>query len=201
MKSDSASKGARSLALLALVLGVAGLVLGGSAIGVAVTHSGANGAAGSRGAPGVNGTNGARGPAGPGAIVKQVFNDGTTVMTGTCGFYNGSNLSFTVAGPGTFVVTASLVLYIHHSLANYTFYTMSLANASAACNPSANNYVEGEWSDALPNGTYYPDFDLVQSFQVGAAGTYTFGIIGTMGGGTDPTEFYYASTVGVFYPS
>jgi hypothetical protein len=175
-----------------LILGVVALVLGGSGLAIALTHAGPagpTGAAGARGAPG------------PGATTLQGFNVGTTALSGVCGYYSGSNLTFVVSEPGTFVITASVEIYIHHSSGNYTFYTVSLANTSAACNPEANNFVEEDWSDAFPTGNYYPTHGLAQNFQVGAAGTYTFGIVGTMGGGTDPTEFYYATVVAVFYPS
>jgi hypothetical protein len=180
---------------VALILGVVALVLGGSAVGIALTHTGPAGVAGGNGLPG------AQGPPGPGAVVKQSFNGGTTTLTSTCGFYAGSNISFAVSSPGTFVITSSVLLLIQHTLGNFTFYTLSLANVSATCNPSLNNFVEGSLSDALPSGNYGPAYSLVQSFQVGAAGTYTFGIIGEQTGGTDVTDFYYASVAGVFYPS
>jgi hypothetical protein len=180
------------LGQVALILGVVALVLGGSGLAIALTHAGPAGG---------KGVQGAQGPPGPGAVVKQGFNDNTTTLTGTCGYYPGSNISFSVSSPGTFVVTASVVILVDHVLGNYTFYTLSLTNASVPCNPDLNNFVEGDWSGALPSGDLFPDYSLVQSFQVGIAGTYTFGIIGDQSGGTDPTSFYFASVVGMFYPS
>jgi hypothetical protein len=182
------------MAQVALILGVVALVLGGSAVGIALTHAGPTGATGATGRQGVQGA------PGPGAVVKQSFNDGTTTLAG-CGYYPGSNITFMVGSPGTFAVTASVSLLIHHTLGNFTFYTLSLANASVPCSVSINNFVEGSLSGNLPSGNYWPDYSLVQDFQVGAAGTYTFGIIGSQTGGTDATEFYFASMVGMFYPS
>jgi len=184
-----------SLGQGALILGVVALILGGSALGIALTKGGPAGAAGA------NGTNGSRGPAGPGAVVGQSFNDGTTVLTGTCGYYNGSNLSVTVSGPGTFVLTASVEILLQHTLTDFAFLSASLSNASSTCNPDLNNFVTYALGGSLPTGNYYAELSLDQSFQVGAAGAYTFDIIGVESGGTDVAEFYFGSVVGVFYPA
>jgi hypothetical protein len=199
--------GAIPLAQGALILGVVALILGGSALGIALTKggpAGATGATGPRGQAGtngINGTNGSRGPAGPGALVEQSFNGNTTTMTGSCGYYNGSNLTFIVSGPGTFVLTASVEILMQHTATDFVFFTASLSNASSTCNPDLNNFLTYDLSDALPTGNYYAELSLDQSFHTGGAGTYTFAIIGLASGGTDATEFYFASVVGVFYPA
>ncbi|MGP8073425.1 MAG: hypothetical protein ACLQD9_00575 [Thermoplasmata archaeon] len=182
----------------ALILGVVALILGGSALGIALTKGGPAGAAGAKG---TNGTNGTRGPAGPGAVVGQSFNDGTTVLTGACGYYNGSNLSFTVSGPGTFVLAASVEILMQHTLTDFVFFSASLSNASSTCNPDLNNFVDYDLSDSLPTANYYAELSLDQSFPVGAAGAYTFDVIGVASGGTDTADFYFGSVVGVFYPA
>jgi hypothetical protein len=112
-------------------------------------------------------------------------------------------MSFTVTRPGTVVVTASLELNLGHTTGQSTIYTVSLANASAGCSPVSNHFVTGLVSTAQPTGNYYPDMSLVQSFPVGAAGTYTFSIIGTasMSSSSDASVFWYGSVVGVYYPS
>jgi hypothetical protein len=135
--------------------------------------------------------------------VKQSYNTGTTLMTSTCKYYQGSNLSITVSTPGTFVVTSSLVLYGSHTTGFSTLMITSLANASATCSPTSNNFVVTEEASGEVSTGYEFDVSLAQSFVVGAAGTYTFGVIGTAtgGGASDFCDFYYASVVGVFYPS
>jgi hypothetical protein len=217
-RPDRDSVGALGIAHIGLILGVVALVLGGAGLGIAITNSGHVGPAGPMGVKGdtgghgtngtdgkngSNGTNGSRGPSGPGAQVVQTFDISTTFLNTTCVAYAYSNLTVTVTGAGTFVVTAAVVLDLYHSSGGSTSYLVSLANASAVCNPVDNSYSEGAINGALPTSYYSEDVSLVQSFSIGAAGTYNVDIIGTadMTAFGDTTAVYYASEVGVFYPA
>jgi hypothetical protein len=208
----------RAVSQIPLILAVVAILLGGSALGLALTSSGhtgaagangtpgsagANGANGANGAPGIQGPPGPQGMPGPGAVVNQSFDTGTTVLSSTCGSYLGSTVNFTVSGPGMLVMSATVVLAIVHNAGQSTVYTVSLWNTSAVCSPSANNYVDGAEGLAQATDSYYPDVSLFQSFPIGAAGNYSIAIIGTdiTSAGSEIDEFYYATVVGVFYPA
>jgi len=186
------SRAAIGIGHVGLILGVVALVLGVVALGIALTHAGPAGGAGSRGAPG------------PGALVEKNFNGGTTLIgVHPCTYYLGSNLSLAVTGPGIFVVTAEVQIANDHTNGVTDAGYISLANTSAACNPLAagNNYADVLFPSGLSSDAYVQSYTLIQTFQVGAAGTYTFGIIGEQTTGTDTVDFYYASVVALFYPA
>ncbi len=106
--------------------------------------------------------------------------------------------------PGTFVLTASLILVFSHTTGYEALAYASLDNASATCNPVLNSFSIAAVTAPMPTAAYLTDLSLVQSFTVGAGGTYSFGVIGDesgTGGPSDYCDFYYSSTVGVFYPS
>jgi hypothetical protein len=135
-------------------------------------------------------------------VVEEVYDQATTAITSFCTVYAHSNLTFTVSGPGTFVLTASVVLYLFHTAGYATGYDVYIGNASSGC-AAGSFFVEGTLQSSQPTGNYEPDLCLTESFSVGAAGTYTFEITGSavMTQTTDSTDFWYASEVGVFYPS
>ncbi len=180
---------------VALILGVIALVLGATGVVIALTNSGHAGPAGAAGAQGD------RGLPGPGAVVKQAFNFAAQPLVAGCAFYAGSNISLTVDGPGTFVVTASIEVAITHTYANYSAYEVGLANTSGSCSFLIDSYVTGYMSSVAPSDNYYSDVSVPQDYAAGAAGTYSFGIIGGVGSGADVAEFYWSSVSVVFYPA
>ncbi len=194
-RSDRRTRAAIGLGHVALILGVVALVLGGTGLAIALTNGGHTGSAGAPGATG--GT----GPAGPGAVVNHTYFDSGQLLTAGCAFYSGANISLTAAGPGTFVVTASIELFITHTYANYSSYAVGLANASASCSFLIGSYATGYMSSVAPSDGYYADYALGENFAAGAAGTYTFGIIGSVSSGVDPIEFYWSSVSVEFYPA
>jgi len=189
------------LGQVALILGVVALALGGAGLAIALTHAGP---AGPTGPTGNTGTTGLQGPPGPGATVEQNFNAGTTTIAGVCTYYEGSNLSFNVTTPGTFVLSASVTLYLYHTSGYSPYEKISLTNASgSSCSQTGDLYAVPSLASGEPTGYYLPTVSVVQSFVVGSAGTYTFGLAGIAAGGGsgDFCDFYYAGVVGVFYPS
>ncbi|HEV2428513.1 MAG TPA: collagen-like protein, partial [Thermoplasmata archaeon] len=172
-----------------------------------VGATGAQGPAGSNGANGkngANGTNGAPGAAGPGAIVHQAFSAATTPLSPNCTFYARDNVTFTVSGPGTVVLTGSITMAVFHTSGFSANYVVSFWNTTSPCVPLSNHFVIGDVLTSTPTGGYDVVLGLAQSYTLPAAGTYTFAVIGTAlysTGSTDQVDFYYGSVVGVFYPS
>jgi hypothetical protein len=166
-------------------------------------QNGTNGRDGSNGANGRNGTNGSRGPPGPGAIANQTYDVGSTALNTTCVPYAGSDVNFTVSGPGILVVTAAVGITLYHTYTNYTLWAASFGNGSRNCNAFLNNSVSGEAIGTAASGYYWDYFGLAQSFPLRAAGTYTIDVVGYayMNRDLDVTYFTYASVTGVFYPS
>jgi hypothetical protein len=173
-----------------LILGVVALLLGGSALGVALTHAGPAGA---------------RGPAGSGTETKWASQQTTqSVSNDTCTVASGSIINFTAIGPGVVALTATVNLLMGHTSGDNIQFEVSLANASAACNPLANHYVGGLVDASAPSATYDQDVNLVQTFSVGATtGNISLDVIGmfTNSFGIDAFSFNGVSVVAVYYPS
>jgi hypothetical protein len=186
--------GATSPGLFPLILGVVALILGGSAVGMALTHAGPTGPVG---APGTR------------AVVNQTSDGQESTILSTCGSYPGSNVSFAAKGPGTIVVTATVSLYLQINLSNAADVYISLWNPSTSCSPTLNSYVYVGAPCRIANYPsqdlcqYWPDISLVQTFPVPSAGDYTISVIGTARSAYSGNGCYFegASVAGVFYPS
>jgi hypothetical protein len=136
-------------------------------------------------------------------VVNETFTSNFTTMGSSCLAANNSTINFTVAGAGVVVVTASVEVAISHSTLNTSSYTLSLHEVGSSCVPALNNEVYGYVGPTYPTGPYYQTSSLAQSFPVTTAGTYGIDVIGIAynSGGSDFSEFFYASVVGVYYPS
>ncbi len=177
------------LGQIALILGVVALLLGGSALGIALTSTGHTGA---------------RGPAGPGAVVNQATHEETQAVTNaTCTAATGSVVGFLASGAGTVTMVATVVLLVSHTAGDSTTYYVSLANSAQKCNVFANNWVSGYVDYTAPTTSYVEDVTLVQNFPIAVAGTYAFDVVGnfTNAYGLDTTSFNSVSVEGVYLPS
>lgn len=188
-----ATKGASHLVQVSLILGVVALVLGGSAVGIALTHVGPTGATGSQGS---------RGPAGPGAVVNETNDVGELSMS-SCGSDPGSNITFTVTDPGTIVVTASASLSLQVTADSNVQATVFLWNHAASCSPNSN--VVGFFPTSCSAGTcvYDPELSVLESFPVTSEGTYTISVAGSLNLVSSENYCYFedATVIGVYYPS
>lgn len=185
--------GAVNLGQAALILGVAALALGGSGLAIALTNAGHTGAAGATGP---------RGVAGPGAVTSSNFDLAVTNLSyATCTRDIDSNFSFVVSGPGTVVLTATVVIFVQHTIGQSTNYYVGLENASRACAVSFDSF--GAITSTSPTGAYYPDVSVVVEYTLGAPGTYTYAINAEAinSSAADATQIYEASEVGTFYPT
>ncbi|MCI4320298.1 MAG: collagen-like protein [Thermoplasmata archaeon] len=226
----SGSAAASRVGRLAVVLSALALVLAGGALGFSLLgHAGPSGAtgatgasgpaggqgpSGSQGAPGPHGANGSQGlpgssgpqglpgPAGPGAIIVTGSPPYGEFTTPSCARYTGATVNFTVSRPGTIVVTAIVGVEdvkTANGTYNYSGTVLTLSNSTSDCSTLVQVAVE---NGPIPNGDYYTTVTLVRSWDVTAAGTYSFGVNGYNENPTSGyTAFSGASVVGVYYPS
>lgn len=176
-----------NLIYVGLILGVVALLLAASSLGVALARKGAPGA------PGATGLNGG---------VVTIYDRHAMPIGTTCQSYTGSSVSILADGPGSIVVTATVLIVSHPN--NYTDFEISLANESRACDVYKNDYVNGTSQFAPGEANYSSDayVPLVQFFPVNVSGPYSVDVIGvaeTPDGGT--VTFYSASVVAEFFPS
>ncbi len=136
-------------------------------------------------------------------MANQTYDVQSTALNTTCVPYAGSDVNFTVTGPGILVVTASVQIVMYHTETNYTIFAVSFGNGSTQCNAFLNNSVTGESFGTQPTGFFIVYLGLAQNFPVNASGTYTVDIVGyaAMSRSLDTTYLTYASVTGVFYPS
>ncbi len=184
-----ARKAPLGLGQIALVLGVVALVLGGSALGIALTKAGPAGS---------------RGPAGPGVeLNRSAYQDTQSVANNTCTAATGSEIGFTVSGPGNVTIMAGVSVLVDHTNGDAMTYDVTLQNAALSCNALSDNWVVGSVDYSAPT-TYYPQqVTLVETFPLTTAGTYSFEVVGNFYNfyGLDSANFNGVSVVGEFYPS
>jgi len=216
--SSQAGKGlataALGLACVGIALAVVGMVAFPGPTGVAgpkgdtgqqglTGPSGAQGPQGNTGPQGPQGTQGPQGPQGPpgnGTIMasSSLFN---TMTFTTCGNYTGSEVSITVPGPGTVVVTAYVMIRISHTTGAATDVAQVVINATADNCPnnpytSFQNVLSGE-----PSGSFIRNTFVQLPSYVAAAGTYTFYLNAARWSGTGALTIERATMIAVFYPT
>ncbi len=177
------SDGRASLAKVAVILGVVALVLGGSAVGIALTHTGPTGPAGTR-------------VSGP--IVEQASQEGG-IGVSSCADYAGAQIAFAVAS-GNATITAVVWLEFYHSAGNYTEVHLNIGESTTDC---SSDYVLAYVDASQPTGTLETSATLVRGFSTTIAGPYTFYVNTELyyQTGSDSVAIEKCTTVGVFYPS
>jgi len=176
-------------AQIALILGVVALVLGGSALRISLTKTG---------------TAGSRGPAGTGAeLSHSAYQVTQAVPNNTCTAATGSEIGFTVAGPGNVTIVAGVSVLVEHTNGDYMAYEVTLQNAALSCNALTNTWAEGGVDYSAPSTDYAQQVTLVETFPLATAGTYSFEVVGnfTDAYGIDSGNFNGISVLGEFYPS
>jgi hypothetical protein len=191
------------MAQVALILGVVALVLGGSAVGIALTHAGPTGPTGTAGTDGTQGAQGVQGPpgpAGPGAVfTTSAWRFGGAEINTTCASMTEILLNFNVTLPGTVFVTATLVITLTHTSGNQAAAALTVSDSNTTC-PGTPSYALV--TSSAPTGTYYTDVAVEGLFTVPSAGTYSYYITGyDYSSGGDTTSFGWANAVGAYYPS
>ena len=158
------------------------------------------GPAGPQGPPGADGPQGPAGPPGPGTLMGSSVVSTTQAITGTCSQYSGAQVTLTVPGPGTVVVTANPIIVLTHNAGTRNAVRVFLDTTSAVCT-SDGYYAWTEVRGGLPGPEdYVAQLTPQEPFAIAAAGTYTFYLNGVLYD-TGPASFFRASVVAVFYPS
>jgi hypothetical protein len=137
----------------------------------------------------------------PRNVMAQHSVGGPVTITSTCTHYPGAEVSISVPGAGTVVVSATVGVGINHESGVSDEARIVLATSSTEC--TFNNYtgvVSVPFS--LPTDPYhYTTVPLLHPFSVDAAATVTFYVNGVMALGADSGDrFDSASLVAVYYP-
>lgn len=162
--------------------------------------TGTQGQQGNNGAQGPQGIQGPQGPPGPGTLMNSSSRFTTMTFT-TCGNYTGSELSITVPGPGTIVVTGYVMFRIIHTTGS------GVDTAQAVINNTANNCPNNAWTSfenvlaAEPSGSIIKNTFVQLPSYVPAAGTYTFYLNAARWSGTGSVTIERATMIAVFYPT
>ncbi len=192
---------------LAKALSVVALLLAVAAIALNLAIPGPAGPKGDTGAPGTNGTNGApgpqgpTGPAGPGTLMAASTTTGTVTIEFACTHYTNAEVSLAVPGPGTIVVSATIMINLNHvsGTEDDGFFRVAPDTTTCANDP----YMSiGDVAGPEPSGSYWMTVPAELTSSVTASGTYTFYVNGRMVIGQDAGDhFFYANMVAVFYPA
>jgi len=125
----------------------------------------------------------------------------STMTFTTCGNYTGSELSITVPGPGTIVVTAYVMFRIIHTTGASTDTAQVVINNTADNCPN-NAYTSFEnVLTAEPSGSFIKNTFVQLPSYVAAAGTYAFYLNAARWGGTGSVTIERATMIAVFYPT
>jgi hypothetical protein len=195
---------------LAIIIAVVGLLLGASALTVALVvpgragatgepgATGSQGPVGSQGPAGVQGPAGATGAAGPGAVVNQTTRTYTYIVNTSCSTVGGTDLGFSTDGPGTVTLEATVLVSFVHTEAADDAVELNLGNTSSDCSSSP------AWAQVIadPAGAYTITVPLVNSFGITTAGAHMFYL-----NAIDPSDngdvksASWITVVGTFYPA
>ncbi|MGP8078403.1 MAG: hypothetical protein ACLQD8_07525 [Thermoplasmata archaeon] len=182
---DPGRKDGKSLSQIPIILAVVALLLGGSALGIALTNTGHTGP---------------QGTPGGGAVVDQATQVGAVGLS-SCSDYAGAQVGFTTTSGGTVVVTAVVWVEVSHSAGNETQIELNLGQTTSDC---SSDFSLVDIASSQPPGLLVVSTTLVRDFAISTAGTYTFYVNGDLyysAGAFDSAAIEKCTTVGMFYPS
>jgi len=134
---------------IALVLGAVALVLGGSAVGIALTHAGPTGATGSAGA---QGTQGAQGPPGTNGINGTNGTNGTNGSQGAPGV-PATKLWGVVTGAGAILYSSGVVTAGENATATYAVeFNQSIASCAILVSLAGSSAGSATWQYSGESG-------------------------------------------------
>jgi hypothetical protein len=129
------------------------------------------------------------------------YHAASSTLNKTCTYMPQILVSFVASVPGTVIVTATVTITLNHAAGVLTAAALFIGNSTTSC-PSNGPVSYAIVSGTVATGTYYTTVAMVNMFAVPSAGTYSYYITGyDYSGGTDTTQFGWASAVGAFYPS
>lgn len=144
--------------------------------------------------------NDCRGPPG-GAIVAIDPNIAAIPITAACQAFVGSAVTITVPGPGTVVVTATVIVRLDHTIGTRDNAWLSVTSTPADCTFTAENSL-ALVPDVEPTAWYYVTVPILRAFVAPGSGTYTHYMNGIMIAGASPSDSFANSVmIAVYYPS
>jgi hypothetical protein len=163
--------------------------------------AGPAGAAGTNGLDGTDGATGAQGPPGNGTIMAYSSSILVNNLQTTCTHHTNGNVTITVPGPGTIVVTSTVKISLDHTAGTDDVPRVFIGTNATDCTIDA-------WrafltiSETQATDTYWVNIFVQKPFTIPAAGTYTYYVNGNMWSGQSGGDIYLASgTIAVFYPA
>lgn len=187
---------------LGTILGIAALAVAVIALVVAAVFPGPVGPAGTQGATGPTGP---QGPAGAGTLMRYAQSDPwTTGGLALVGCTLALNVSITVPGPGTIVVTSTTHLWVTHTTGTEDAWVVMTNTSATNCRDDNGLLVayDGNIPSAWPSGFTNQVGTTVNAFPASAAGQYTFHVTAQMTSGQAVGDaISEVSMVAVFYPA
>ncbi len=187
------SRGSWIISIVALGIGIVALLL---SLGIPFAAPG--------GAPGPQGQEGPQGPEGNGTLMVRSSTSAGQRITAVCNSYLGAEVTLTVPGPGTIVVTAQLQLFIEHGQGTDQVVRIGLSGVSGeGCSEDAPVFGGFFFISApQPSDTYVFNPFLQRPFVIVNAGTYTYYVdTGMTSGASIGDRLAGGVMVAVFYPS
>ncbi len=149
---------------------------------------------------GPTGPSGPQGPASAGTIAAYDEEEVGWTINATCTHFANSQVSITVPGPGTIIVSATIQVTLSHAAGIEDLVWLFIDTAPADC-PLGIRLIIADVEGAEGDGNYAVTIPGIRPLDVTAPGTYSFYVNGFMQNGqSQGDEFTRAELVAVFYP-
>ncbi len=185
---------ARGGARVSMALSIVAIIVALAALAASLALPGPTGPAGATGATGPGGP---PGPRGNGTLQAYLWDNTTTPISNlTCTHAQGANLTLSVPGAGTVIMSASVTVAVNHKSGTVDTVYLYAGTPSAYCSiqrASFNVTTSG-------TGVYVSTVSLIANYAIAGAGTYTFSLAANTSPGTT-ASFLSASMSAVYYPS
>ena len=141
------------------------------------------------------------GAPGRGTIASYDEQEGGWTINATCTHYGDANVSITVPGPGTIIVTATIQVTLAHAAGTEDLVWMFIGRTATDC-ALGTRLLIANVEETEGSGNYIETVPGIRPVDVTGAGTYTFYVNGFMvNGQSSGDEFTRAEIVAVYYPS
>ncbi len=163
--------------------------------------TGPEGPAGLTGATGPAGAVGSQGPPGPGSLMAWSEAPIGLALNTSCQQVPGAEVTMELPGPGTVVVTSTVMIRLEHSFGVGTQVALDHATITADCTFDLWRTYMSVANDE-PAGQYILTVFVQEPFSISAGGTYSFYLNAMMTAGPSALDRLIRSgTIAVFFPS
>jgi len=139
---------------------------------------------------------------GPRTLVARESHGGTAAISTSCTHYVGAEVTISVPGRGTIVVSATVGVGINHTFGVNDEARISVAASDAECGITDYTAFVSVPAPLARDSSYYETVPLLRPFAVSGAGEYTFYVNGVMAQGADANDrFDSASLVATYHPA